>query len=318
MSKLRLIADIGGTNARFALVNNTQIIGGTADSLRCGDFSSLFSAVDHYLKHQQITGDITEAVFAVAGPIHNDEVVMTNQSWSFSTEQISQLLQIPRVRLLNDFEAIAQSLPWLQASDYRQVGTQKIDPSRPLCVMGPGTGMGVALCIPGASGATCLATEGGHAGLAPHTELEQQLFSHLLQQRQTISRELLLCGPGLLRIYQSLGAIRGQTAELASASEIQYQAVKGACSLAQQALATFCGLLGSAAGDQALNTGSIGGLFIAGGIVPRFIDFLQASEFRSRFDHKPPMSDYMQGIGTAVISCDNPGLIGCAQFLMPD
>jgi len=312
MAGLRLIGDIGGLAAHLALARDGTLLPESRETLHCDDYPSLFSAIHQYLKRRARGLTINESVLALAGPVRNGEVVMTNQSWSVAEHQFDSLLGIRHARLLNNFEAIALSLPRLEVEDYLTIGPTAVDTSRPLAVMGPGRGMGVALCIPHGGSYLCQATEGGHAGLAPGNEEELAMFHLLLTEHHAISRELLLSGPGLQRIYRALAGVRRESADARDAREVFAQANRGV-RLARAATDTFCALLGSACGDQALASGSVGGIFLAGSFTSQWTDYLAASQFRKRFEQKPPMNDYLQQIGTAVITCDHPGLVGCAN-----
>ncbi len=306
----RLVADIGGTNTRFAL-------GGADGQLRAPlalatrRFDSLADAARSYLAS---TGARPrEACFAVAGPVSGDSVRLTNHRWAFSIAALRDALGLERLRVINDFEAIALALPALGAEELLQVGGGEPLHGRPMAVLGPGTGLGVAQLIATRGGFQPVSTEGGHASIGPCDEAELKIFATLMRNGQLLCREALLSGPGLERIYWALCLDGGGDYHGYSAAEIQAHAVAGSDATCRAALEHFCAFLGTAAGDQALCCGAQGGVFIAGGIVPRFTEFLRRSRFRARFEDKGPMRDYVRAIPVYVITRENPGMLGAAR-----
>jgi glucokinase len=306
----RLVADIGGTNARFALAGADGKLR-DARTLGTRSFASLSAAALDYLGSVDIRP--REACIAVAGPVKGDLVRLTNHRWEFSIAATRSALGLAKLRVINDFEAIALALPELSADDLLQIGGGAPVPGRPMAVLGPGTGLGVAQLIATHDGFQPVSTEGGHASIGPSDEAELQLLATLLRNGQQLSREALLSGPGLERIYWALCLEAGIDYQGYSAAEIQTRARDGSDATCHAALGHFCAFLGTAAGDQALCCGAQGGVYIAGGIVPRFTDFLRRSQFRARFDAKGPMRDYMSAIPVYVITRPNPGMLGAAH-----
>lgn len=307
----RLVADIGGTNTRFAIATagGELLKPATLETRRAG---SLPQAAEAYLQRIDLPRP-ERGCFAVAGPIEGDAVRLTNHDWEFSVEEVRRELGLEQLRVINDFEAIALALPALGAGDLIQVGGDRPVPGRPKAVLGPGTGLGVAQLVETHEGFVPIATEGGHASIGPRDEAELQILATLLRHGQQLSREALLSGPGIERIYWALCMQGGGAYEGHTAAEIRQHAVDGTDPVCRRALLHFCAFLGTAAGDQALCCGAEGGVYIAGGIVRRFTDFLRASRFRERFEDKGPMHDYVCKIPVYVISRDNPGMIGAAR-----
>lgn len=309
-SPLRLIADIGGTHTRFALVRagSTQLE--AQRTLQTRTYASLGEAGRVYLHETRARPD--EACLAVAGPIDGDTVRLTNHSWEFSQRALANELGVERLRVINDFEAIALALPHLDASVLLPIGGGTARTGHPLALLGPGTGLGVAQLVPTPGGFQAIPTEGGHASIGPADRDELSIITSLLDAGEHVSRETLLSGPGLERIHRALCSLRTCKPQALPAAEIQTRAVAGDDLLCRDALEIFCAFLGTAAADQALCCGALGGVYIAGGIVPRFTTFLQHSRFRARFETNGPMSAYLRAIPVHVIMHHDPGLLGAA------
>ena len=306
----RLVADIGGTNARFALADSDGALHDMR-SLGTHQHATLLDAARSYLA--QCTGKPRHACFAVAGPVHGDRVSLTNHPWSFSVSDTRAALGLDDLRVINDFEAIAIALPSLAPAGLRQLGGGSPVAGRPKAVLGPGTGLGVAQLIETRAGFEPIATEGGHASIGPSDATELRLLGALLRSGEGVYREALLSGPGLERIYRIICEESGADNPGLRAAEIQARAVDGSNALCTAALEQFCAFLGTAAGDQALCCGAEGGVYLAGGILPRFGAFLESSRFRQRFEDKGPRRDYVRRIPVYLIVAANPGLIGAAR-----
>lgn len=305
-----LVGDIGGTNCRLALVRDGRVVRQSIASYADADFPTLLDAIRAYL-HEQRT-EIGTACLAIAGPVTGDTIQLTNNAWHFSVAQMRSDLKLKALEIINDFEAIALALPHLQSEHLQQIGGSAPQPDKPKVAIGPGTGYGAAKVIRYGERHIALPSEGGHVSIAPSTERELALCRWLLQQRQQITREHLLSGTGLTRIYRGLCALDGANAEALHAAEIQTRALDGSDAHCSAALSMFCEWLGTAARDQALDALAQGGVYIAGGIVRRFIPFLRASGFRARFEDSDSMSALLKPIPVYVITEDHPGLIGAA------
>lgn len=314
---LALIADIGGTNARFALtdpsVARPEIL--HSRSLRNADFASLQHAVEHYLA--VVGSKPGQAAVALACPITGDEIRLTNRAWSFSREELRQALGLERLLLLNDFGAVAHAVPALQAEDRPGLYGQLREPlAGPISMLGPGTGLGVALLVGGhARGWEVVETEGGHVSFAPLGEEEQSIARWLTARHGRVSNERVLCGRGLSQIDAVLrDATDGHDPELRDPADIVSAALEGHDTAARRALARFCAVLGSVAGDMALVHGART-VVIAGGMVPRFVPFLRSSAFRERFLAKGRFAAYLESVAVHVITHPHPGLLGAAVAL---
>ncbi len=317
-----LVADLGGTNIRFALSNQNSTNIEQIRNYPIRDYESIHHLINVYVKDIGLPSkSIRDCCFAIAGPIENQTVKMTNCDWSISANAINDALSITTSVLINDFEAIAYAVPNLDEASLTSIGTKNIDFTKgPVSVFGPGTGLGAALLVPYTASNTqkikVIPTEGGHAGLSARTEAELAIFDYWRNKGCRINREFFVCGSGIERIHEALCNIDDQEHESLSAANIQQKACANENTLCNQAMALFCSLLGSAAGDQVLCTGSTGGLVLAGGILPKFVEFLNSSDFRKRFESKGVMSSYNEKIATALIIEKQPGLIGAASYLV--
>jgi glucokinase len=311
-----LVADIGGTNARFALVeldNSAPVELLSQQTLPTVDYPNLSDAARFYL--QSVNYDknkVCSGSFAVAGAIDGDWFEMTNNPWAFSVQAVCKELGFEYLHLLNDFGAIAWSIPILKDDEFVRVGGGDSDPDVPVAVLGPGTGLGVGGYILQDDQFTALQTEGGHTSFAPQNDLEIEILKFLQKIHGRISWERVLSGPGLENLYSALTAINGKKTEQLSASQITRAALEKGDLQCIAVLNQFCACLGTLAGDVALMLGARGGVNIAGGIVPRFVDFFVASPFRERFEMKGRFSDYNAGIATQVVVAGQPGLLGAA------
>lgn len=330
MTTLALVGDIGGTNARFALTDLAApaIELQQAQSLRNADFASVQHAVEHYL--HAIDARPKHAALAVACPVGSDEIRLTNRAWSFSRRELQRTLQLEQLRMINDFGAVAWAVPSLERDNLVTLHGDPAAPLRgPVSVLGPGTGLGVALLVGSREhGWHAVETEGGHTSFAPIGDEERAISAWLTAQHGRTSTERLLCGKGLSEIDAVLrGAsavlpsglpVPGDTSLLKPAlrdpAEIVAAALEGHDLAARQTLARFCAVLGSVAGDCALIQGART-VVIAGGIVPRFIPFLRSSAFRERFLAKGRMATLLESVPIHVITHPQPGLLGAATAL---
>ncbi|NQZ21969.1 MAG: glucokinase [Colwellia sp.] len=317
MSKptLNLVADIGGTNIRLGLVNND----GTTGDIRtyqCGEYDSLADVLRVYLDRHECAGKTVNACLAIACPVETDQITMTNLPWTFSQSALKHELNINQLFLINDYTAIAHAVPLLNDTQKVQIGEGDALSGKPISICGPGTGLGVANLVPTIDGWCCLGGEGGHVDFAPIDTNEIKILTYLLESKQhRISYEQLLCGKGLEQIYQAFLSIGNHPENYLSAEQISAKAIEGSCPLCEKSLTQFCNTLGSFAGNLALTLGSFGGVYIAGGIVPRFVSFIQNSDFRQRFDAKGRLSDFINNIPTYVITEAQPGLIGASAYI---
>lgn len=308
-----LVADIGGTNLRIGITNSNHNI----DCLvqyTCNEYNSLAEIILDYTLQNNIAPENVNACFAIACPVDNDVLTMTNLPWQFSQKALLKQLCFNRLTFINDYTAIAFSIPLLNSSQKTKVGGGTPVPEQAISICGPGTGLGVANLVFDEQW-HCISGEGGHVDFAPTNAVEIEVLSYLLTRYSHVSYEQLLSGLGIEQIYQALNFINGSEAQELKAKDISEHALASTCELCRQSLLIFCKLLGSFAGNLALTISSFGGVYIAGGIVPRFIDFLKDSEFRTAFEHKGRFSSFNQKIPTYVITESQPGILGASAYL---
>lgn len=310
----RLVADIGATHTRFALTDRGHALE-QIKILSTADFTDLASAVNHY-RHQCGQPDIRHAAIGIANPVTGDSVRMTNSSWVFSIEATRKALNLESLKVINDFTALALSLPLLPQTDVIKIGNGRGVAGTPLGLIGPGTGLGVSGLIPsGKKSWLPLAGEGGHASFAPNSDRELALWQEARKQFEHVSIERLLSGPGLQFIYQALNRLDGHAPAPYSPTEISEHAINNSCVYSREALNTFCAILGSTAGDVALTLGARAGVYIGGGIAPALGQFLANSSFRARFENKGRFSHYLALIPTFLIDSPYAALLGAASYL---
>lgn len=315
----RLLADVGGTNARFALEIGPQSIEAVA-VLSCDDFENLHAAMRAYLAQVADVvgtyGPVRHAAIAIANPVDGDVVNMVNRHWSFSVEALRAEAALETLLVENDFAALAMALPHLDSGQYRQVGSGVGQRGRPLGLIGPGTGLGVAGLIPIGSGWIPLPSEAGHATFSPADDVEVELLRALWNERRHVAREhrhisceRLLSGSGLEAIHRVLSK-----SDL-PAHEITRAALDGDSAVCIEAVMRFCAILGTVAGNVALAFGATGGVYIGGGIVPRFGELFDQSPFRARFEDKGRMNSFVAPIPTYLITEKYPAFPGISAML---
>lgn len=251
------------------------------------------------------------ALLAVAGPVKAGQATLTNRGWVFDAASLASTLGLARVTVVNDFLALATALPALRGNDLLDLGGGPGEPTGPRVVIGPGTGLGVAALLPPN---LPLATEGGHATLPAHSPREAAVIALLRDRFGHVSAERCLSGPGLENLHQALRTLDGAGADPRDAATIAEAATQGTCPFCEEALRMFCAMLGGVAGDQALSHGATGGVFVAGGILPRLQGFLRASGFRARFEAKGRFRDWLAAVPTALILRPHPALLGLATL----
>lgn len=309
-----LVGDVGGTNARFALVRGGQVKPEAIAVLPCRDYDSLGAAIADYLNKAGIEA-VAEACLAVASPVRDTRVRMTNNHWRFDTEELRQQFQWRAFKVINDFTAMALGVPHVSADQLVHVCGGPGDSRRPRLVMGPGTGLGVSALVPITNGWVPLMTEGGHVDFAPVDDLEMAILRILKARFGRVSVERILCGQGLLNLYQAHAEIQGLPAPLDGPEKITVAAVGHADLLAQQSLRHFCEILGRVAGNAALTLGSMGGVYLCGGILPRILEFFLESPFRTGFEDKGRMRPLVESTPVYVVTEAYTGLLGAAEAL---
>ena len=312
--KTLLVGDVGGTNARFAIA---RMIDGLPvlehhESFPAEQYPTFLKGVAAFIDGCEVKP--SGGVIAVAGPVEDGAIDLTNSPWAVSEAELATLGLNP-VKLINDFEALAWGAPIVPASDLVHLGGPEAgDPHSTLAVLGPGTGFGVSALIRNAHGQEmAMPSEGGHACFPPGDTVEDEILRILRERYDRVSIERLICGPGLLNMHRALARIEGRETHIDDPAEITREALADWDSPCGATLARFCAILGAVAGDIALTTGAKGGVYIAGGIAPRILDFLKASPFRRRFERKGRFKDYMADIPTWVITHKHAALLGAAR-----
>lgn len=314
--KCLIVGDIGGTNARFALANQAHPGFHDVIELKCADYETSEDAI-RFVLGQFGVARADAMCLAAAGPVVDGSVNITNNHWLVSSEHLASEFDVDAVRLLNDFEAIAYSLPFIAAEDRAVIGVpQGIALSGRdfnVAVLGPGTGLGVAGLIGRDKRLIPITGEGGHVAFAPETELQSDILRVLHSRWDRVSAERLVAGSGIENIYSALAVIRGEPSESLSARDV-FEAAANASALANEAVAVFFEILGQVAGDLALTMGAFDGVYIAGGIAKRYPDILAASRFRKAFDRKGRHSHIIERVPTYLITHDQPGLLGASYL----
>jgi glucokinase len=306
-----LLADIGGTNARFALLEGNEL--GAIEALKVADYADPPAAVKAFLATQN-GASATTAWLDIAGPVTEGEGDLTNSAWHISARQIERACGFDAVHVLNDFEALAWSLPELPRDAYEPVGGDTPMTGEPLAVLGPGTGLGVAAYVPGPGRGAALVGEGGHVTMAASDEREAEVLAYLRDRHEHVSAERVLSGPGLEDLYAAIAAIDGHEPAARAAAEITAHAEAGDCAASSAALDCFCAMLGTVAGDVALTLGARGGVYIAGGIVPQLLEAFRTSRFRARFEAKGRLRAYLTAVPTHVITHPYPAMLGLRRL----
>jgi len=311
-----LIADIGGTNARFALVGAD----GEAERiivLRCADHADPYAAAAAFLAKVRPALPPDRAAFAVASPVTDDVVDLTNHPWRFSIEDVRRRLGLRRLAVVNDFTAVALGIPHLDPRHRIKVGGGEPAAGMPIAALGPGTGLGVSGLIPAADGTwIALASEGGHSTLPACNEREDLIISRLRALYGHVSAERALSGPGLVNLYTALAMLDGQPVTTPpSPATVSRHALDGTSEICRLALDTFFAMLGTVASNLALSLGARGGVYIAGGIVPSMTEALTASDFRRRFEDKGRFDDYLADIPVYIVTHPYPAFPGLAELV---
>ncbi|WP_018981902.1 glucokinase [Salinimonas chungwhensis] len=308
----KFVADVGGTNIRLARVTEN----GVADIKKyiCDDFASIDLAIQAYFTDLR-EYRFTHGCIGIACPVLGDQVEMTNHSWAFSQQALRQQLHLDSLYVINDFTAVAHSLPTLSDDQVIQLGHGKAIEHGNIAVFGPGTGLGVEHITMTAAGWQTLDGEGGHMDFAPVDETDIVVWRHLQNMHGRASAEEVMSGRGLLNIYAALAQAKGVTSEITDPAEVTTKALAGECEVCEATLHQFCRIMGSFAGNLALNMATTGGVFIGGGIANRFVDFIKQSDFRARFEAKGQMKHYVKNIPTYLIAEPDHGLLGAAAYL---
>lgn len=300
-----LVADIGGTGSRLARLRDGQLLEPAA-TYSNREFSAFASVLESFLAgHPALP---TQMALAVAGPVHNHSVTMTNLGWTISARNLAESFRIPRVVIVNDFAAIAWATTGLHSADLFQVGGGTPLSHANRGVIGPGTGLGVSGLIAAGTNWEALSGEGGHVTLAGINQEEAGLIANVRAEYGHCSAERLISGPGLARIYMLLAGVRLQPEQVTRLAQTGDAA-------ALHAVELFCGLLGTVAADLALTLGAQGGIYLAGGILPAIKELFAASGFRARFEAKGRFAEYLAAVPTYIVTRPNPSFVGLDIYL---
>lgn len=310
---LSVVADVGGTNIRLAVLDITNGEMSKVREYPCAQFITIETALIQYFA--TLSEPVGYLCLGIACPVENDLISMTNLNWQFSKKQLKQKLALEVLYVINDYTAISLAVPFVEENQKIKIGGGEEVADGVKAIFGPGTGLGVSHLIKQNEKWVSLDGEGGHSSFAPNTAQQADVLLLLQGQFGHVSTERLLSGQGLVNIYHALCRLAGKQPEFFEAAEITKSALNGECELALQTLTLFCQAMGGFAGNLALNLECKGGVYIAGGIVPRFIEFFKNSEFRTFFEAKGRFEGYLKSIPTYLITHENPGLLGAAVYL---
>lgn len=312
-----LAADVGGTHARVGLVRGAP--GGRVTVLayrkyNCADYPGLGDILRDFLDNEaRLPAD--RCALACAGYVLDDEIVNYNLPWKVSLAQLRRDLGMRDISVINDFEAVAHAARFIDpAKTLLLAGPERAEGA--LLVVGPGTGLGSAVCIPRQAGNLVLATEAGQTSLAPGTATEREVLARIAGNDTYVSHERVLSGPGLVTLYQVLGAMRAAVCPLQTPEEITSAALENSDAVAEETLHMFCALLGSFVGNLVLLYGARGGVYLTGGILPGMRDFLVRSAFVKRLLDKGRMRAYLERVPVRLMEHGQLGVIGAAGWYL--
>ncbi len=309
-----LVGDIGATNARFGLASPAGAVLHSS-TFADADFATIGDAIRAYLAQVGSFPRPRIGCLAIAAPVSGDDIRMTNHPWSFSAAALRAQLSFERLEIINDFTAVALALPRLGPNDRMPVGGGVPIAGRPIAVLGPGSGLGASGLTPDGARWSPLTGEGGHVTMPAVTARENAVLDWMRRHFDHVSAERCLSGPGLVNLYNALAGLDGVPAAPYTAAQITDPATATRDPLCREATAMFCAMLGTVAGDLALTLGAKGGVYIAGGIVPRLGARFVESGFRTRFETKGRLSPYVAAIPTSVVTHPLPAFLGCAAVL---
>jgi len=310
-----LVGDIGGTNARFALVAPGKSELMSIKTLQCTKFETVQEAIKSYLSSINDV-EIVSACIASAGTTHLDIFKPANNDWVINKSNVSSALNDIQVNWINDFSAQALATTSLKDNDVIVINRGAIQPERVRLVIGPGTGLGTCGLINSSSGWIPLPAQGGHSDFAPNSSLEIEIWALLQKQFGHVAVERILSGPGIVNLYKALCQINGNEALFNSPSEITSAAIKvNPDSMSKETLHLFCRIFGSVTGTIALSTGCLGGIYITSDLVRNFLDFFIDSDFLKSFEDKGRLKYYMTDIPIFISRKENMGLIGSTYQL---
>lgn len=308
---ITLVADIGGTNVRFALVEAPGPTPVAMRQYRCADFDGLVDAARAYLQAVQ-TSRPTHGLFATAAPPLTDPFKMTNNQWLISIDDTRRALELRTLRFINDFAAQAMAIPALPSTAFEHLGGAVATTPSPIAVIGPGTGLGVASLIQCQNQWVAIDGEGGHVTYSPLTDREMAVAARVRDRFGHCSAERVISGPGLQLLYETLAQLDGHSVAAPEPATISALAADGSCTRAREALDLFLDGLATAAGNLALTVGARGGVYLSGGILPKLRPSLDSAAFRRRFEAKGRFASYLASIPTYLVQAPDAALRGLA------
>jgi len=318
LSYYALVGDIGGTNARFALVEKASVELSHIEILSCNDFENFDQAVAHYYQKIGIA-PLDKACISFACPIGKN-IKMTNNHWAFNVQAMKDSLALTQFVLLNDFTAMAYGMLFIEENEkvlLQSGSAENID--APRLVLGPGTGLGVSCLVPSKRDDDlswqAIATEGGHISFAPVNELQVQILARLQQQYQRVSVERILSGDGIVALYSAICEIKSHVKKHQCAAQITSAAIANEDDMALLAMQTFCEVLGAVTGDLVLAQGARGGVYLCGGIPPRIKALIKDSNFCAAMSDKGRFNQYLSQVPVWLCDAEYPGLLGAAAAL---
>ena len=305
-----LVADVGGTNARFAIADLETLTLSDIEEFQCARYSSLAEAMRAYL--DRLDDPPAEAAIAVAGPVVDERVSLTNSAWSFSKAELRSRTGLDSVLVLNDIQALALSISSLDGSELHRIGGREADPRATKLVLAAGTGIGASALV--WTGARWLAVpgEGGHITFAAHTKRERDVIDVLYADQPHVPVDRVVSGPGLANLYRAIAKLDGAEAEPLLPNDVLTRGLSRSDAIAEEALALFIAWLGRFASDAALMVGARGGVYIGGGLAPRMVDALSTGLFRRSFDEKGQMKGFLEPIPVYIILAKFAALKGAA------
>jgi glucokinase len=313
-----LAADVGGTYARVGLVQGARGAAAKVLAYRkyaCADYPTLAAILSDFIAKEASGLHLDRCALACAGYVLDGTVINYNLPWKVSLAELRSALGIQDMSVINDFEAVAHAARFVDPANTLLLAGPESG-TGPLIVVGPGTGLGSAVCIPGRRGATVLATEAGQTSLAPGNAREREILDRLARDGDYVSYERLLCGPGMCTLYRVLSEMRGAKATLDTPEEVTLAAMQASDSVALETLHIFCALLGGFVGNMALLYGAKGGVYLTGGILPGMREFLVKSQFVNRFLDKGRMRAFLERVPVRLMEHGQLGVIGAAGWYL--
>lgn len=316
-----LLVDLGGTNVRFGVADPSRrepLLSDSVRRYRVAEHESLVSTAKQYLADTGLS--VKRAIVAAAGRIEDGETVkVTNNPWAISARQTAAALDLDRVHLVNDFAAQSMAVTLLKGDDLVDVGPLPrpvigADEEQTFAVVGPGTGLGVGGLLVRDGHCSVLQTEGGHAGFAAHSPEDIAILNYLNQKYGRVSNERLICGKGLVNLYDAICHMVGAKADDLQPEDITARAKDDSCPLCTRTVETFAGIFGSVSGDLVLTLGAWNGVYLTGGLIPILLPWLERGRFRERFEAKGRFRDIMEKVPTQAIMNPEPGLLGAAAL----